>query len=247
MKVSYGTDIGIVREDNQDSVFAHVFDDSSGLFIVADGMGGYEGGELASSKTIEIVFETVNERFEPTMNDEQIRELLQIAVQKANTEVFKTSCVNKELYGMGTTVVACIVSSKKLYTANVGDSRCYLYRKGEISQITTDHSLVYNLISRGLITKEEARVHPRRNVITRAIGSEENVTVDVFVTSLEDKDVVLMCSDGLHTMVSDEEMASNLKHYGTNVSKKLIKLANENGGMDNISVIAVKISDEVKK
>ena len=246
MKVSYATDVGIVREDNQDSVLAHVFDDSSGIFIVADGMGGYEGGELASSKTVEILFDAFKSGSISSMEDEELIERLQMAVKKANNEIFKTASENEKLYGMGTTVVVCIVTSGKLYTANVGDSRCYICNKESITQVTTDHSLVHDLISRGLITREEAKVHPRRNVITRAIGSEENVDVDIFVNVLHTNDVILLCSDGLYNMLSDEEIKSTLRRFGTNVTKRLIKSANDNGGTDNISAIAVKISNEVK-
>lgn len=246
MKVSYATDVGIVREDNQDSVLAHVFDDSSGIFIVADGMGGYEGGELASSKAVEILFESFKTASIASMDEEDIIERLKIAVKKANSEIYKAASGSEKFYGMGTTVVACIIVSGKLYTANVGDSRCYICNKEAITQITTDHSLVYDLIARGLITKEEAKVHPRRNVITRAIGSEENVDVDIFVSELHANDVILLCSDGLYNMVSDEEIRNILRRFGTNVAKKLIKSANENGGTDNISAVAVKISNEVK-
>ena len=246
MKVSYATDVGIVREDNQDSVLAHVFDDSSGIFVVADGMGGYEGGEFASSKAVKILFDAFKSESISSMDGKEITERLRLAVKKANTEVINDASTSEKLYGMGTTVVACIIASGKLYTANVGDSRCYICNKDSITQITTDHSLVYDLISRGLITREEAKEHPRRNVITRAIGSEENVDVDIFISDLHINDVVLLCSDGLYNMVSDEEIKNTLRRFGTNVSKRLIKSANENGGIDNISAVAVKISNEVK-
>lgn len=246
MKMSCSTDIGIVREENQDSVFVHAFDDYSGVFIVADGMGGYEGGKLASSKAVETIFDVIQKKWTPSMTDKQILELLKKSVKSANKEIFDIAVQNPQLYGMGTTVVVCIIKNEMLYTANVGDSRCYVCNKRELVQITKDHSLVYDLISRGLITKEEARNHPQRNVITRAVGSEEDVTVDVFATQLFNKDVVMLCSDGLHSMVSENDIKTILKRYSTNAANKLIKSANENGGLDNISVITVKISDEVK-
>lgn len=246
MKISYGTDVGLAREENQDSVYVHSFSSQSGLFIVADGMGGYEGGKLASSSAIKKISERVLNEFGPNLTGEQIKELLQVSIKEASEEIYKISSDNRELRGMGTTVVACIVSGGILYTASVGDSRGYLYTDGILNQITKDHSLVYDLYSKGLISKEEARKHPQKNVITRAVGSESIVLIDTFETILKGDDIILICSDGLHTMVSEEKIIQILNVGGENMAEKLINLANENGGKDNITVITVKISDEVK-
>lgn len=245
MKVSYGSDIGLVRDNNQDSVYTFQFSDSSGLFIVADGMGGYEGGELASSSAVKYISDFVKTKYSPDMSDDEIRELLQLSVKDAGHKIYSTAQKKAELSGMGTTVVVCLVSKCKLYTASVGDSRCYLYTGKRLYQITTDHSLVADLVARGLISKEEAMVHPQKNVITRAVGSEGKVSADTFVTDLCIGDIVLICSDGLHTMVDDEKIKSLLADYDENTANKLITEANTNGGRDNITVITIKISDEV--
>lgn len=246
MKISYGTDVGITRKENQDSVYIHSFSDSSGLFIVADGMGGYEGGKLASSSAVERISKYIINDFNDNLKGEEIRELLQMSIKEASGEIYKISSGKRELRGMGTTVVVCIVSGGVLYTASVGDSRGYLYTDGVLKQITTDHSLVYDLYSKGLISKEEARKHPQKNVITRAVGSEAIVLIDTFETKLKANDIILICSDGLHTMVSEEKISEILETSCENTAEKLINLANENGGKDNITVITVKISDEVK-
>jgi len=247
MKVSYGTDVGRVRSDNQDSIYTHKFSEFSGLFIVADGMGGYEGGALASSKAIEEISDYIKSQDTTSMADDEIKEVLQVAVINANRSIYDLSVKNKHLSGMGTTLVISLVTNNKLYTASVGDSRGYIYSSGKLTQITKDHSLVANLVSRGLISTEEARVHPQKNVITRAVGSEENVVADTFVTDLKADDIVLICSDGLHTMVCDDEITKILISTENDTAQKLIALANENGGKDNISVITVKICAEEKK
>ena len=246
MKISYGTDVGLAREENQDSVYVHSFSDQSGLFIVADGMGGYEGGKLASSSAVKMISESVLSEFGTHLTGEQIKELLQVSIKGASEEIYKISSDNRDLRGMGTTVVVCIVLNGILYTASVGDSRGYLYTDGILRQITKDHSLVYDLYSKGLISKEEARRHPQKNVITRAVGSEPIVLIDTFETELKGDDIILICSDGLHTMVSEEKIIQILNDEGESTAEKLINLANENGGKDNITVITVKISDEVK-
>lgn len=245
MRISYGTDVGMARHENQDSVFVKQLSDTLSLLIVADGMGGYEGGKLASSTAINTIAEYMISEFREDLSEDDILRMLQISIQNANKEIYAISADKPELNGMGTTVVASIVSSNMVYTASVGDSRGYLYTKKKLKQITRDHSLVYDLISNGLITKEEARLHPQRNVITRAVGSEESVLVDTFVNSLEKNDIILLCSDGLYSMMPEELIQDVLKSNCDNIADKLITLANDKGGKDNITVIAVKISDEV--
>ncbi len=246
MKISYGTDVGVVREENQDSVFVHKFSETEGLFIVADGMGGYKGGKLASDSAVNSISDCVIKDFSTDMSEEQIREMLQLAIREASKKIFAISKKKKDYLGMGTTVVACVVSNGKLVTASVGDSRVYIYSGKNLKQITRDHSLVYDLVSRGIISKEEAKVHPQKNMITRAVGSEEDVLVDTFVNDFTEKDIVLLCSDGLHTMVTDKKICQVLSKDADDTAERLITLANENGGRDNITVITVKNSDEVK-
>ena len=246
MKISYGTDVGVVRNDNQDSVFTKVFSDNLGVFIVADGMGGYVGGKFASSRAVEYISEYICSEIQNYTENDDIGQLLRQAVSKANREIYNISQENDEYRGMGTTVVVSVVSGKMLYTASVGDSREYLYSKNSLKQITNDHSLVANLLSRGLITKDEARVHPQKNIITRAVGSEDEVTTDIFVNKLKKNDVILLCSDGLHSMVSEADIKKILKSGDNDMAQRLISLANESGGRDNISVITVKIVGEEK-
>lgn len=246
MKVSYGTDVGLVRSDNQDSVFVKELSPNSGLFIVADGMGGYEGGEFASSQAVKIISDYILNNDFQSMNSSDVCTLLSDAVHMANTQIYKASLNKTELHGMGTTVVVCLITHNVLYTASVGDSRGYIYSKGKLCQITSDHSLVADLVKRGLITQEEARVHPQKNVITRAVGSEDDVIVDTFVNNLSSGDTLLICSDGLHTMLIEDEIKKIIKNSKKDTSGKLIAMANDHGGRDNISVITVKICDEEK-
>ena len=227
------SDTGKIRKDNQDSVYAKALNDSCALFIVADGMGGYQGGKMASSMAVD-------------MKPEEIYELLQDAIRAANAKIYQKSMQDDSLTGMGTTVVAALVSGKTLYTASVGDSREYLFASNRLYQITKDHSLVADLVSRGIITTEEVKNHSQKNVITRAVGTEDTVIADGYITDINNDDIILICSDGLHTMVSDEEISAVLKSNFDDAAEKLIDKANEYGGKDNISVITVKISDEVK-
>lgn len=246
MKVSYGTDLGLVRKDNQDSVFVKELSQNSGLFIVADGMGGYEGGELASSQAVKIISDYILSNDFMSMNTNDVCTLLSDAVHSANMQIYKAAQSKTELNGMGTTVVVCLITHNILYTASVGDSRGYIYSKGKLTQITSDHSLVANLVKRGLISQEEARVHPQKNVITRAVGSEDDVIVDTFVNNLRFGDTLLICSDGLYTMLTEDEIKKIIKNAKNDTAERLINLANDNGGKDNISVITVKICDEEK-
>lgn len=246
MIVSYATDVGKVRSDNQDSVFVHEFSENCGLFIVADGMGGYRGGKRASSVAIEEISKAVIAGFDPALNEEAIRELMHSSIRSANAIIYNEAINNRDLDGMGTTVVAALLIDKMLYTASVGDSREYVYSDGVFRQITSDHSLVANLLSRGIISAQEAKVHPQKNVITRAVGSEDDVIIDCFVTKLKEGDRILICSDGLHTMVTDDEITSAILSDSSDPATRLIACANEHGGRDNITVITVKICDEVK-
>ncbi len=242
MKYSYGTDVGLVRQSNQDSVDVHTFSDNCGLFVVADGMGGHRGGKMASSIAVETIINECISNYTEELSAEDIKELLCNAVRSANAEVFKQSNENPELEGMGTTVVACIVDNNKLYTASVGDSRVYACSGTRIFQITQDHSLVADLLRRGVITVDEARVHPQKNVITRAVGSEADVIVDIFETNLDSGNVVVACTDGLHGLLTDEEIAGVVSVEIEDSAEKLISMANDKGGNDNITVVAVRIS-----
>ncbi len=242
MKYSYGTDIGIIRQSNQDSVAVHIFSEECGLFVVADGMGGHRGGKTASTITVDTILNECVANFDENLDEDSIKKLLYDAVCLANTEVYNKSHENPELEGMGTTVVAFIVKNNKLYTASVGDSRLYVCSGTRIFQITQDHSLVGDLLRKGVITEEEARVHPQKNIITRAIGSECDVDVDIFDTVVESGNVVISCTDGLHGLLTEEEIAGVVSVDIEDSAEKLISMANDKGGNDNITVAAVRIS-----
>ena len=242
MIISYATDVGRIRKENQDSVYAKQIDDNAALLIVADGMGGHKGGRTASRSAIEQIVIKILGGYRENLTDEEICDLLRIAVFEANGNIYSASLKDFELVGMGTTVVVAIITGGTLYTANVGDSRLYHFSKGELKQITTDHSYVESLVSKGIISKDEARNHPKKNVITRAVGSESMVDIDIFRTDVSKGDKILLCSDGLYGFVSDEQISALLTKELDGAVHALVALANENGGRDNITVAAAEIN-----
>lgn len=241
MIVSYYTDVGCVRKENEDSVFAKELDGGY-LLIVADGMGGHNGGKTASRIAIDEISSYVTQNYRAGQSGTEIEDLLRTAISEANMRIYSAAFKDDKLRGMGTTVVSAIVSENKLYTANVGDSRLYILSNGVFRQITTDHSYVESLVSKGIISKSEAKTHPQKNIITRAVGSDDSVEIDFFENSLSKNDIVLICTDGLHTMVDEEDIIKILSENIQDASRMLVSLANKNGGRDNISVIAVKIN-----
>ena len=241
MIISYDTDIGMVRRENQDSVYAKQIDDNAALLIVADGMGGHNGGKRASSSAIESIAQNILSGYNALSSQEEFEELLRISVSSANQSIYDAAFVNSELKGMGTTTVVALVVDNTLYTANVGDSRLYVYSNGVLNQITTDHSYVESLVSKGIISKDEAKTHPKKNIITRAVGSDEIVDIDIFKNQLSKDDVILMCTDGLYGLVNEEEIIEVLNGDIEKAATNLVSMANENGGRDNISLILVHI------
>lgn len=246
MKSYSMTDKGRIRKENQDYVFAS--DERIGmlpnLYIVADGMGGHNAGNKASSCAVKAYLKSVRRTREA-----QPVKVMNQAVERANEKVLQEAASNVDYRGMGTTMVAATVKDGTLYVANIGDSRLYLVRDG-ITQITRDHSLVEEMIRSGGITKEEGRNHPDKNVITRAIGVNHHVTADIFDIEVTQKDTILMCSDGLSNMLSDQEMYQIIKEEKNieNAGRRLVQEANRNGGGDNITVLLVKMqADEVEK
>ena len=245
MKTFSKTDIGMVREVNQDYVF--VSDLPVGklpnLFVVADGMGGHKAGEFASRFTVEVVKEALAESSEETPEAMIIQ-----AITSANRKLLETAKQDSRMEGMGTTLVVATVIERTLYLANVGDSRLYLLND-EIKQVTKDHSLVQEMVRLGGIKQEEAKHHPDKNIITRAIGAKEDVEVDFYEYRLKQGDMILMCTDGLSNMVEDEEMLHIVKGSRDVVEavEGLMERANQNGGKDNIGIVVVDVfADEVK-
>lgn len=234
------TDIGLRREMNQDYIFSSDIPLGSlpCLYLVADGMGGHQAGDLASKVTVETVVDFVAQS-----DGAEPEELLNEAYRLANSRIRMTAARHREYYGMGTTLVGCTVSGRELLVANVGDSRLYNYKDG-FRQITVDHSLVEEMVKAGTLDRKMARIHPERNVITRAIGAEEHVQVDFFRIPLEECGLILMCSDGLTTMMEDEEIGRVLSRDCSLEDKAtaLVRGANRAGGKDNISVILIDTS-----
>lgn len=236
------TDIGRKRQLNQDYVFssAKPMGNMPNLFIVADGMGGHNAGDYASKCTVETVVGEIRNSFEknPTI-------IVKKAIETANSKIRELAAADENLFGMGTTLVVATVIGKYLQVANVGDSRLYLVGKKGIRQITRDHSLVEEMIRLGGLSREDARKHPDKNIITRAIGAKDEVEPEFFTEELEPGDIILMCSDGLSNMLEDKEIEKIVQNEELAEMKEkaeaLINAANNNGGKDNIAVVLVKI------
>ena len=241
MDISIKTDIGKIREMNQDYVKEHKFDDETSLLIVCDGMGGAAAGNVASEVAANSIYDTFLKRYNTSFNDRDLETLMTSAVNGANLDVFDLAENNKEYYGMGTTVVAVFISEGYAYTIHAGDSRAYIIYPDSISRITTDHSIVQQLIESHMITEEEAKTHPKRNVITRALGVAECLETDFNITRLEKDFTLLSCSDGLTNYVSENDIFEICNKYDApRICEELINLANKNGGGDNISVAVAK-------
>lgn len=244
MKTFSMTDIGRKREINQDYVFAtdETIGNLPNLLVVADGMGGHRAGDFASRFTVEVLAEEVQNSKET--HPEQI---LGNAIQTANERLMEEAAKDSRLEGMGTTLVAGTILDHVLYFANVGDSRLYLINK-EIRQLSKDHSMVEEMVRLGGLTEEEAKHHPDKNIITRAMGVKDKVEPDFFEYRLKGGDTILMCSDGLTNMVDDDEIFQIVKSARDIVEavETLIQRANENGGSDNIGIVlAQPYADEV--
>lgn len=236
------TDIGRHRETNQDVFYTHKFSDNAGFAIVCDGMGGQNGGHIASGMTCSIVSDRlVNGELEQC-TEESLRDLIVEAISKANAEVYQRSGTDPDCKGMGTTCVLAVQLGEQIHIAHIGDSRGYLLREnGELVQVTKDHSVVQELLDQGKIKPEEAQNHPNKNMITRAVGVSIAVDIDYYELSLLPGQKLLLCSDGLTNMVEDAMIGEILaKESAEKACTKLIALANQMGGLDNITVAIVE-------
>ena len=234
------TDIGLVRSENQDT-YSVVQESTATICVVCDGMGGASGGRLASTIAVEMYTRELSKLLLSEMSAEQLREASAYAVSIANEAVRSKAKESEDYRGMGTTLVSAVTYSEGVVVTNVGDSRAYRINQDGITRLTRDHSLVEHMVERGDITEEEARRHPNRNLITRALGLEEHTQCDGFICPLEKGDFVLLCSDGLTNMVSDDvihETALNTKNPEA-FCKKLIELALDAGANDNVTVVAL--------
>lgn len=240
MRIFCETDIGKSRTVNQDAYMARLLDDTAAFAVVCDGMGGANAGNVASSKAAKAVYEYVMRSWQEGMSDSQIKKLLCSAVMSANVEIYDSSQADEELKGMGTTVVAVIMINNVAHIVHVGDSRAYLVSNDTLSQITTDHSMVQKMIESGQLTADEARLHPKKNVITRALGVAEDVNIDYNEISCSKDDMLLICTDGLSNMVESNDILRVVSENKTeNIAAALVSEANNNGGSDNITTVII--------
>lgn len=240
MKVYSGSDIGLKRNSNQDYCKTGTFPDGTVFAVVCDGMGGANGGCTASRVAVETIVGSINNGYDSSLKPEEIKSLIEFAVQKANTAVYDMATNDESLYGMGTTVVCAIIKDKHLHIVHAGDSRAYLYRNDDIRQLTTDHSMVQEMVSAGQLTPEQARKHPQRNYITRALGIEPELRTDYTTTVFDENSLLIICTDGLSNYVSKESLLYFIRNNsGEELTEKLIESAKELGGSDNITVALI--------
>ena len=233
------TDIGQARKKNQD--YYYISEDGC-INILADGMGGYAGGEVASRLATLTAKQYIEEHFDKNKEYEkqEILDIIKNAMEYANSEVHKKAQEDKELELMGTTLEICLVYKDKMFIGHVGDSRVYRLRQGIIRKLTKDDSYVQKLVEDGTITKEEAKNHPKKNMLVKALGCETDLEVNVFYKKFLEDDIVLICSDGLTNMVSEEQIYNIISNNINQAPKNLVDEANKNGGLDNITLIVIK-------
>ena len=246
-----GSDTGKVREHNEDTI---AFDPDIGLLVLADGMGGYNAGEVASGIAVKTIVNLVRESVE--REDLKVHDaesgmsrpsiILRDAIHRANKIIYQTARTQPQCEGMGTTVVAALFFDNKVAIAHVGDSRMYRLRSDKFEQVTMDHSLLQELVDRGFYSPEEAQRAANKNYVTRALGVEPEVEVEVQETGVQKGDFFALCSDGLSDMVEDDDIHLTISTFSANldtVAKQLIQLANDNGGRDNVSAVMAQVVD----
>lgn len=243
MQFALLTDKGLVRGKNEDNLFARLYSETTGFFMVADGMGGHVYGDVASGIAYDIVSVQSEQSVEKIINNEDPEKVLNALVEEINKKILFQSMENREMAGMGTTLVMAIVNNDKLHISNVGDSRLYLYRDSVLTLLTVDHSVVQEMYEQGIISKEEAEEHPQKNILTRAVGCDEEVIPDYFEYDVKKGDIIILCTDGLSNIVDDSVMIEIIEKNNdmNSLCSELVTHANRNGGLDNITCIAVKI------
>ena len=240
MRAIAKSDVGKAREMNQDYYYISPKESDINLYILADGMGGYKGGEIASRLATISVKNYIESNFENTLKDkEEILKLIKSSMEYANMVVYEKSKEDQELEAMGTTLEVCLIYNNRAYIGHVGDSRIYRIRKEFMRKLTTDHSYVETLVKDGTITKEEAQHHPKKNMLTKALGCTPFLEADVTVKGFIKDDIILICSDGLTNMIPEDEIYDIIKDNVEEAPAKLIEKANENGGYDNITAIVI--------
>ena len=243
------TDPGLARENNEDAV---AFDSATRLCVLADGMGGYNAGEVASGMAVSFIRSELSRWLEQAgadANAKEVRRAMHICVENSNNAVFNAAHANRQYSGMGTTLVVAVFHGDRLVLGHIGDSRCYRLRGPSFQQITKDHSLLQEQLDAGLITPQQATTSVYKNLVTRALGVEDTVLLDVHEHRVEVGDVYLICSDGLSDMMADDQIANVL--LGTSSlhekAQQLVAAANDNGGRDNISVLLALASEDSSK
>lgn len=252
MKLEYGafTHKGNVRKLNEDYYYIPSSETKyEGLIMVADGMGGHKAGDLASRMVVENILKYYEDRKASFTSKEEVANFICEAILRANSKVFNYSKTGEEYHGMGTTLTLAYFYHNHLFIGHVGDSRGYLVRDGQVKQLTRDHSLVQELLENGTITQEQVENHPRKNIITRALGTDDNVDVDCYEIDLKDGDILILCTDGLTRHVN---LSENSKLFASGISMAEIatilgQKALEDGGTDNITVVATQYSDGMKE
>ncbi|MBO4468225.1 MAG: Stp1/IreP family PP2C-type Ser/Thr phosphatase [Clostridia bacterium] len=235
------SDRGLKRDENQDSVYTGFLSDNSAFAVVCDGMGGVGGGSLASSVAVEEIVSYINKSYTRRMSRDSVLSLMKNALTSANMRIYEKAKEDPEFDGMGTTAVILIVRNSFALICHVGDSRAYLI-SDKISQITRDHSVVQTLLENGKLTPDEAKSHPRKNIITRALGVEKEVLPDLTELHIEIGNTVLLCSDGLTNYVDESSIIKTFEDNDiSEVAEKLVDIANANGGGDNITVVTVTL------
>jgi serine/threonine protein phosphatase PrpC len=250
LEVATATDPGMVRSHNEDSIAA---DPDIGLAVLADGMGGYNAGEVASGIAVALITSEMRQAIAKTGlhsldqadGDLQAIRLLKGIVAKANMSIYQSASSQPQYAGMGTTLVVALYRDNRLSVAHIGDSRLYRMREDKLEQITRDHSLLQEQIDSGMITREAARRSQNKNLVTRALGIEPEVEAEIHTYDVRPGDLYLLCSDGLNDMVEDEDIELTLNAMGSNLplaANQLVQMANDNGGRDNVSVVLVRVN-----
>jgi protein phosphatase len=242
MLVSAKTDIGMKRSTNQDSYSYGQFENGTITWaVVCDGMGGMAAGNVASITAVEVIASSLEQNLSPKSSASFVKNLLKSSIESANAKIFSMAEENEDMRGMGTTVVAVVIIKGVAYFAHAGDSRAYYFSNNQLSQITIDHSVVQTLLESGQLTEDEAKNHPNKNIITRALGVASYIDVDFETIDVLEGDTVLLCTDGLTNCIDDELIKLALTDNDfSSLAERLVDLANQNGGNDNITVVAVK-------
>jgi len=252
LEIASSTDPGMVRSHNEDSVAA---DAANGLVVLADGMGGYNAGEVASGMATTVIITEMQQslqkvqphEIDPKSNQQIAARLVREQVMRANTSIYQAAQSQPQYAGMGTTLVVCLFYDNKVLVAHLGDSRLYLLRDGKFKQVTRDHSLLQEQIDSGLITAEQAKNAQHKNLVTKALGIDPSVEPEIHEYPAQANDIYLLCSDGLCDMVDDEDIGMAVQTFGNNLkmaASHLVQMANDNGGRDNVSVILVRVLRE---